>query len=86
MAVAFLITRIHDADANDTGMLKWLLGYLRAAPNRGVVLRVGVIMTAQAFINAYYGVHASNGKPHTDRAIVLRELGVLLASSTKQKP
>jgi hypothetical protein len=85
VAVAFLTTRVHDVDADDMGKLKRLLGYLRATPNRGVVLRVGNIMTVRAFIDASYGVHASSGKSHTGCAIVLGEAGVLSARSSKQK-
>ena len=65
MAVAFLTTRVHDVDAHDMGKLQWLLGYLRATPNRGVVLRVGNIMIVRAFVDVSYGVHASSGKYHT---------------------
>jgi hypothetical protein len=85
VAVAFLTTRVHDVDTDDMGKLKRLLGYLRATPNRGIVLRVGNIMTVRAFIDASYGVHASSGKSHTGCAIVLGEAGVLSARSSKQK-
>ncbi len=57
VAVAFLTTRVHDVDADGTNMLRRLLGYLRATKNRGIVLRVGDIMTVRAFIDASYGVH-----------------------------
>jgi hypothetical protein len=85
VAVAFLTTRVHDVDADNMGKLKRLLGYLRATPNHGVVLRVGNIMTVRAFIDASYGVHASSEKSHTGCAIVLGEAGVLSTRSFKQK-
>ena len=85
VAVAFLTTRVHDVDADDMAKLKRLLGYLRATPNRGIVLRVGDNMTVRAFIDASYGAHQSSGKSHTGCAIVLGEAGVISARSSKQK-
>ena len=67
------------------GKLRRLLGYLRATPNHGIVLRVGDSMTVRAFIDASYGVHQGSGKSHTGCAIVLGEAGVLSARSSKQK-
>ena len=83
--VAFFNTRVHDVDANDMEKLQRLLGYLRATPNHGVVLRVGNILNVRAFIGASYGLHASSGKSHTGCAIVLGERGLLSARSSKQK-
>jgi hypothetical protein len=85
VAVAFLTTRVHAVDEDDMGKLKRVLGYLRATSNRGIVLRVGGIMTVRAFIDASYGVHQASGKSHTGCAIVLGEAGVLSARSSKQK-
>ncbi len=56
VAVALLTTRVHDVDADDSNKLRSLFGYLRAANNRGIVLRVGDNMTVPAFIYASYGV------------------------------
>ena len=62
--------------------LKRLLGYLRATPNRGVVLRMEGIIIVRAFID---GVHASSGRSHTGCTIVLGEARVLSSRSSKQK-
>ena len=85
VAVVFLTTRVHDVDADDMEKLKRLFGYLRATPNRGVVLRVGNIMIVRAFVGVSYGVHASSGKSHTGCAIMLVEVRVLSARSSMQK-
>ena len=66
--------------------LRRLLGYLRVTQNRGSVLRVGDgSMIVRAFMDASYGVHQSNEKSHTDRAIVLGLAGLLPARSFKQQ-
>jgi hypothetical protein len=85
VAVAFLTTRVYEVDQDDMVKLRRLLGYLRATPNRGIVLRVGSNITVRAYIDASYGVHQGSGKSHTGCAIVLGDAGVLAARSAKQK-
>ena len=85
VAMAFLITRVHQVDEDDMGKLRRLLGYQRATPNRGIVLRVRNKITVRACINAAYEVHQGSGKSHTGCAIVLGYAGVLYARSAKQK-
>ena len=66
------------------GKLKRVLGYLRATSNRGIVLRVGGIMTVRALIDAFYGVHQASKKSHAGFVIVLGEAGVLSDRSSKE--
>ncbi len=80
-----MATRVHAVDEDDIGKLKHVFGYLRATSNRGIVLDVWGIMTVRAFIDASYGVHQVSGKSHTGCAIVLDEVGVMSARSSKQK-
>ena len=85
VAAAFLTTRAHDVDEDDMGKMRRLLGYLRATPNRGMVLRDGNKMTIRVYIDVAYGVHHGGGKSHTGCAVVLGDAGVLDARSAKQK-
>ncbi len=85
VAVAFLTARVHEVDEDDMGKPRRLFGYLRATPNRGIVLRAGNKMTFRAYIDAAYGVHRGSGKSHTGCAIVRGDAGVLDARSGKQK-
>ena len=83
--MAFITTSVHNVDADDMDKLRHLLDYLSATQNRGIVLRVGDIMTVRAFTDASYGVHQSSVKSNTGCAIVLGEARVMSAYSSKQK-
>lgn len=83
--VSFLSTRVHEVDIDDVAKLRRLLGYLRATPNRGIILRIGEHMSVRAYIDAAYGVHGASGKSHTGCAIVLGDAGALSVRSCKQK-
>jgi hypothetical protein len=85
VAVVVLTTRVRDVGANDMGKLRRLLGYLRATPNRGIVLHVGDIMTVRALIDASYGVHQSGKRSNTGCVTVIGETRVLSAHFSKQK-
>ena len=56
-AVAFLTTGVNFCDRDYLAKLTRLLGYVRYARNKGIVLRVGDTMTEKAYIDAAYGVH-----------------------------
>jgi hypothetical protein len=83
--VALLTTRVYEVDQDDMAKLRHLLGYLRATPSRGIVLRGGNTILVRAYIDASYGVHQGSGKSHTGCAIVLGDAGVIVARSSKQK-
>ena len=72
-AVMFLTTRVHNVGFGDMGKLKWLLSYIPATLNRGLVLCGGTNMNVRAFIDVSYGMHTSNGKSQTNCAILLGE-------------
>ena len=76
VAVAFLTTRVYEVDQDDMAKLRRLLGYLRATPNRGIVLRVGNTTKVRAYIYVSYGVHQGSGKSHTGCTIVHGDAGV----------
>ncbi len=84
VAVALLITRVHEVNKDNMGKLRRLLGYFRAMQSRGITLRIGDNMTIRAYIVASYGVHKSSEKSHTGCALVLGDAGVLSTRSSKQ--
>jgi hypothetical protein len=83
-AIAFLTTRIHCFDIDDLAKLKWLLGYLQASQQRGIVLRLGDNMIARDYADASYGVHQSSGKSHTGCDIVIGDAEMIASRSSKQ--
>jgi len=65
------------------GKLGRLIGYLRAASNQVIILRVGNKMIVRAYIDATYGGHQGSEKSHTGCAVFLGDAGVLDARSAK---
>jgi hypothetical protein len=82
--VAFLTTRAQGCTSQDLTKLRRVLGYLRAMPDRGIVVEFGNDPQTQGYIDASYAIHQRDGKSHTGGSLLFGKGGPLYVTSVKQ--
>ncbi len=86
VAVAFLITRVHEVDEDAMGKLRHLLGYLRATLTEACCFVLGITeLSAPILMNHIRCLHQGSGNYTTESLFILVDVGVLDARSTKKE-
>jgi hypothetical protein len=84
LAIGFLTTRASCCTEEDMDKLARVIGYIRATPDRGIIIEFGKDPVARAWIDASYGIHERDGKSHTGGSIVFGTGGPMYVTSVKQ--
>ena len=84
LPTAFLTTRATVCTEEDMTKLVRLIGYIKATPDRGIVVEFGNHPRLRSYIDAAYGIHERDGKSHTGGSLVFGKGGPLYVTSAKQ--
>jgi hypothetical protein len=83
-AIAFLTTRAHICTEEDMCKLNRVVGYLRGAPDRGIIIDFGPNPVTKSYLDAAYGLHKHNGKSHSGGFAIVGRGGPLFVTSNAQ--